>query len=164
MKTFILCFSALLLAISPAAVSAQDSDAAPPDVESLMTPEDFSRAGLDKLSEEERAHLSEWVERYREGAARGPVVQKAPSEMSEKERKIDKNFEIVAKVVPRFRGWSGRTVFKLDNGQVWQQRMRSSKLRYNGTESEVLVRKNMLGGYVLEHLETGRAVPVKRVE
>lgn len=164
MKTFILCFSAVLLAMSPAVLSAEDSDAGPPDVESLMTPEDFSRAGLDKLSEEERAHLSEWVERYREGATRGPVVQKAPSEMSEEERRAEKDFEVTAKVVPRFRGWSGRTIFKLDNGQVWQQRMRSSKLRYTGNDSEVLIRKNLFGGYVLEHLETGRAVPVKRVE
>ena len=164
MKSLILsCFFAIAL-LGAAPVPAEQDGDVPPDVETLMTPEDFQQSGLDKLSEAERAHLSEWVERYREGAVKGPTVNRPPSKMTEEERKADKNFEMVAKVVPRFRGWGGNTVFKLDNGQVWQQRIRSSTFRYNGDSSEVTVTKNMLGGYVLEHIESGRAIPVKRVE
>jgi hypothetical protein len=38
------------------------------------------------------------------------------------------------------------------------------RFRYGGSDSEVTVTKNLLGGYVLEHLDSGRAVPVKRVD
>jgi len=104
-----------------------------------MTPQDFSESGLDKLSPAELEHLSEWVERYREGAVVGPEVKKKPSQMNEEEKaeyqeKMDA--EIVAKVVPAFVGWSGKTVFKLDNGQVWVQRMPGT-FRYNGPDSTV---------------------------
>lgn len=164
MKTLIVYSFSVLLLLAATPASAQRDDASPPDVESLMTPEDFRQSGLDKLSDAERAHLSEWVERYREGAVKGPVVNKPPSEWTEEERQAEKNFEMVAKVVPRFLGWNGKTVFKLDNGQVWQQRIRSSPFLYKGDSSEVTVTKNLLGGYVLEHIESGRAIPVKRVD
>jgi hypothetical protein len=117
----------------------------------------------DELSDAERAHLSEWLERYREGAFVGPEVNKPPSEWTEAEKSAERNFQIVAKVVPSFRGWSGKTTFRLDNGQVWQQRM-PGRLSYSGGDSEVVVTKNLMGGYILEHVESGRSVLVKRVD
>lgn len=144
------------------AAALEDSEA--PDVESVMTPEDFEASGLSKLSEAERVHLSVWLERYRQGAVVGPEVQKPPSQWSEEERRAEREFQITAKVVPSFRGWSGKTVFRLDNGQTWQQRMASQKFRYNGGSSEVVISKNMLGGYVLEHVESERSALVKRVD
>lgn len=153
----------LTLALAGAYAYAQDADSEAPNVESLMTPEDFRASGLDKLSDAEREHLSEWLERYRQGAFVGPDVQRPPSEWTEEEKQAEKNFQIAAKVVPSFRGWYGKTTFRLDNGQIWQQRMRG-RLRYTGTSSEILITKNALGGYVLEHLETGRSVLVKRID
>jgi hypothetical protein len=163
MKILILSCFPLALALAGGPVWAQEDGSEVPDVESLMTTEDFQASGLDKLSDAERAHLSEWVKRYREGAFTGPQVSRPPSKQTEEEREADKNFEMVAKVVPKFWGWSGKTVFKLDNGQTWQQRM-PGRFRYGGSDSEVTVTKNLLGGYVLEHLDSGRAVPVKRVD
>ena len=154
----------MVLTVCQAAPAAAAEDSNAPDVETLMTPQDFKASGLEKLTAEERAHLSEWVERYREGAVQGPVVQKPPSKQSEEEKQAEGDYEVVAKVVPAFRGWNGKTVFRLDNGQVWQQRMRGSSFIYSGTDSEVMITKNLLGGYVLEHVETGRSVGVKRVD
>jgi hypothetical protein len=141
----------------------------PPDVSTLMTPEDFTESGLDKLSDAERAHLSAWVERYREGAVIGPVVHKKPSEMTEEEKveakqeeEILRPSEIVAKVVPSFKGWTGKTIFRLDNGQLWQQRQ-NGKLLYDGNDSNVTITKNALGKYVLRHEDTGRGIGVKRI-
>lgn len=163
MKTFILSILVSFLTLAGVfAAAPEDSEA--PDVESLMTPEDFEASGLDNLSDAERAHLSVWLERYRQGAVVGPEVQKPPSQWSEEERRAEREFQITAKVVPSFRGWSGRTVFRLDNGQIWQQRMASQKFRYNGGGSEVVISKNMLGGYVLEHVESERSTLVKRVD
>jgi hypothetical protein len=162
LKTVILSILALIFCLVAVPAAAQD-DSEAPNVEFLMTPEDFRASGLDKLSDAERAHLSEWLERYREGAFVGPEVNKPPSEWTEAEKSAERNFQIVAKVVPSFRGWSGKTTFRLDNGQVWQQRM-PGRLSYSGGDSEVVVTKNLMGGYILEHVESGRSVLVKRVD
>ena len=193
MRTIIIIFLALGVSISSAA---EDKDS--PEIRTLMTPEDFSEAGLDKLSDSERAHLSEWVARYREGAIKGPPVPGKPSPKvaqdttpttaseatsetasdstgetteeypggyrTQKEVKKDKKvkYQLVAKVIS-FSGWSGKSLFRLDNGQVWQQRT-PGKLRYNGTDSTVTITQNLMGKFVLKHQGTGRAVGVKRVD
>lgn len=122
-----------------------------------MSPEDFTASGLDKLSEAERAYLSAWLARYRTGMTLGPT----PPKTSE-QRAREKEIEIVAKVIPTFTGWSGKTVFQLDNGQIWQQRQ-TGKLRYTGGDSTVVISQNFLGGYMLKHPDSGRAVGVKRI-
>jgi hypothetical protein len=137
---------------------AQVADGNSPPVKSLMTPEDFSASGLDKLTEAERAHLSEWLVRYRQGATDGPKPPKTTEQRAE-----EQEVEIAAKVLPAFKGWSGKTIFRLDNGQVWQQRQ-SGKMRYSGSDSTVIIYQNMLGGYMLKHVDSGRAMGVERIE
>lgn len=158
----------VLLVLAVSSAGAADKNA-PPNIESLMTPEDYAASGLDQLTDEQRENLSEWVERYREGAVIGPVVHKPPSQMTEEEKveaeKIKEvlNADIVAKVIPAFRGWSGKTIFRLDNGQVWKQRM-PGRLRYSGPDSTVTIERNQLGKYILKHDDTGRGIGVARIE
>jgi hypothetical protein len=157
--------TAIFMILVFSAASAADKDT-PPSVQSLMTAEDYAASGLNKLSAAERERLSEWVERYREGAVVGPVVHKKPSEMTEEEKIEDKKVreaEIIAKVIPAFTGWSGKTIFHLDNGQFWQQRQ-PGKLRYEGPDSTVTISQNILGKYILKHADTGRAVGVARID
>ena len=163
MKTLFLSHFVIFVAIIAVPAVAQEDESSPPNVERLMSAEDFDLSGLDKLTDVERAHLSEWLEKYRQGAVKGPVVNKPPSQWTEEEKQAEKDFIIVAKVIPSFRGWSGKTTFRLDNGQVWKQRMTGS-MRYTGSNAEISITKNMMGRFVLEHGETGRSVLVKRVE
>lgn len=163
MKTFSLSCLWLVLSLPFTLVWAQDDGSAVPDVESLMSAEDFKASGLDKLTDAERAHFNEWLERYREGAEKGPVVQKPPSQWTEEQKQAEKDFNISAKVIPSFRGWSGKTTFRLDNGQTWQQRM-PGKFYYSGASTEVTITRNFMGRHVLEHVESGRSVLVKRVD
>ena len=79
----------------------------------------------------------------------------------EKEKKV--KYELVAKVVPAFIGWSGKTVFVLDNGQVWRQRTPGS-LRYSGSDSTVIITQNILGKFLMEHQDTGRSIGVRRID
>jgi len=192
LRTFIVLFLALGFSNS---VVADDKDS--PGIQTLMAPEDFTASGLDKLSDTERAHLSEWVDRYREGAIKGPAVpgkqrkEAAAAEVAAQEpapaatqdtgketsqeypeayktqdqKREDKKvkYELVAKVVPRFAGWSGKTVFSLDNGQVWRQRTTGS-LRYSGNDSTVIITQNMLGKFVMKHQDTGRSIGVRRID
>ena len=74
----------------------------------LMSPREFDAAGLNRLSADEVQILDRWVSEFafellRPGSGQGcsPAI----------ESKIDGDFE----------GWSGDTIFKLANGQIWQQ-------------------------------------------
>ena len=164
LKTRILT-ALLILAAGTCAVQADD-----PSVRDLMAPEDFKLSGLDRLSDEELAHLSEWVERYRSGTMDAPPPPpKKPSQMTvteraeyEEQKQAEKNFEMAAKVIPAFNGWSGKTVFRLDNGQSWQQRQPGT-LRYSEGDSNVVITRNFFGRYVLTHTATGRSIGVRRL-
>ena len=200
MRTFIFIFCVLGFSI---AYAADEKDA--PEIQTLMAPEDFSASGLDKLTDAEREHLSGWVDRYREGAIKGPPVpgkerkeaatvaattsaaaqESAPTttpdaapatteeypggyrteeqkkEQKEKGKKV--KYELVAKVVPKFIGWSGKTVFVLDNGQVWRQRT-PGKMRYSDSDSTVIITQNFIGKFMMEHQDTGRSIGVRRID
>jgi hypothetical protein len=78
------------------------------ELRNLMTREEFHASGLDKLSPQELATLDGWVGRL---VARVLANRKQAGCSSPIDSRIDGEFE----------GWSGHTVFPLENGQVWRQ-------------------------------------------
>lgn len=163
MKTFFLSNLLVLVAFFAVPLFADDQAENPPDVETLMSPEDFVLSGLDKLNEVERAHLSDWLEQYRTGTLKVVDTSEPGSDPVKSEKGSRKELALEAKVVPSFRGWRGKTIFRLDNGTVWQQRMAGTMI-YSGNSSDVVISRNIMGRYVLRHVETDRSVLVKRVE
>ncbi len=80
------------------------------DVRRFMSAGEFKAAGLDKLSSGELDALNEWLAKFAlqifqtaQGGGGGCA--------SVIESQIDGTFH----------GWSGETIFKLTNGQIWQQ-------------------------------------------
>lgn len=131
-----------------------------PDVRSLMTPEEFSAAGLGKLSPAEIEALNRWVVRYTAGEARivsvqSPVVREAI-------REFDAT-GIRSRISGEFRGWSGETVFRLENGQVWKQRLPGRWL-HRANSPEVEIKKNVMGYWMLRVLEADRGIGVSQVQ
>ena len=142
-----------------------------------MSAEDFNAAGLDKLSEAELAHLTRWLDGERQPltppAAPAPAAPAAPEpELTAEERfgqeqlkaepEPDVPTQINARIKDEFRGWDGKTVFRLDNGQVWQQRVGG---RYRGkkrVDPQVVIEKGRFG-YYLKLVEDGRSVGVRRL-
>ena len=147
-----LCLTLLLL--SPLAASADDVNF--PGVEGLMTPEEYRAAGMDTLSDEQRKALNAWLIRYT--AWEAPAQRRQSVEVREELKE-----DIVAHVQGAFTGWSGKTRFVLDNGQVWEQRI-DGRFTYNGSDTRVSISKNFLGYYILEHVASGRTVGVKRID
>jgi hypothetical protein len=145
---------ATLLACS--AALAQDS-ATFPGVEALMTPEEYRAAGLEKLTPAERGALNSFLIRYT--AEESQVLLNSDEEV----KKAVEEQEIVAVIQQPFKGWSGDTVFRLDNGQVWQQRQRGNYY-YTGSKPEVRITKNIMGFNKMELIENGKAVGVKRLK
>ena len=74
---------------------------------SLMTSGEFSAAGLGKLSSDELRILDRWVSVFAFDLLRTRHSGCSPP--------------IESKIDGQFRGWSGDTIFKLTNGQIWQQ-------------------------------------------
>jgi hypothetical protein len=67
-----------------------------------------------------------------------------------------------ARLVGDFKGWTGKTVFRLDNGQVWRQRS-ASTYRHKGSDMGVRFEQNWMGGWQMEVLSTGKSVLVKKM-
>ena len=128
-----------------------------PGIEKLMSPDEFSEAGLDKLGPEERQALDKWLVRYT--AWEAPTMRANNAEVQEAEN----SFEITDTIKQPFTGWSGKTYFYLESGQVWQQRI-SGRYHYGGDDTAVSFRRNLLGFHVMELQATKKKIGVKRIK
>lgn len=149
-----------------------------PGLRALMTEQEFEAAGLNTLSAEQLKALDDWladgsperpasINTEAAAAIEEPDAQVAPqSEIAPKARDSwrDRNRDdIESRVVDGFTGWRGETVFKLENGQVWRQRL-DGRHRYSGEPNpRVRITRNWLGFFELELIETGHSVGVSRV-
>lgn len=117
-------------------------------IQSLMTASEFEAAGLSKLSPKELAALNRWISSFAVSlvSAGGP----ASGEVIESE--IDGAFE----------GWSGETIFKLTNGQIWQQAEYDYEYEYEYRPKVTIYRSG--GQYRLKVEGMSQSVPVKRLK
>ncbi len=125
-----------------------------PGVEVLMTSEEQIETGVSKLTEAERSALNDWLIRYTVTDAK--IIRRTNPEVV----KAEQDTKILANIERPFDGWTGKTIFHLDNGQSWRQRM-SGKYRFKGDSTAVVIKKNLFGFYVMTLTETGRSIGVK---
>lgn len=93
-----------------------------------------------------------------------PVVATRAEEFGfENERLKKDKTEVVANYDGQFTGWSGGTLFKLDNGQVWKQ-SQSGRVSYKKDRPEITIRRGAFGSYRLSVEGLNRTVRVKRVK
>jgi hypothetical protein len=158
--TFALAVTLVMASLSIAVRAADDDGAARqkdfPGIQKLMTAEEFARAGLDQLTPEQVRALDDWLVRYTAGEAY--VVQTT----SEQVRAAVPEFRLEARIVPPFNGWSGQTLFRLDNGQVWRQRIKG-RYMFSGDDTRVVITRNLLGFYNMTLMSSGRSVGVEPV-
>ena len=165
---------ALLLCLLPGAAICDESQSFP-GIQRIMSPQQFRQMGLDKLTPEQLEMFNKWLigytsmerdvvrkqtiedesEKIRE-TVRQEVTKKVKEEAEEAER-------IVSRIDGPFEGWEGKTVFKLKNGQIWQQRI-SGRITIKATEPQVEITKNLFGFYVMHVLNTDYAIGVKRIK
>ncbi|MFK7912605.1 MAG: hypothetical protein AB8B93_01715 [Pseudomonadales bacterium] len=155
------------------------------DLRAQMPPAVFAKAGLDKLSAAELRVLERWLQGKRDVVSDGvqagqvadpqasspapvpaPVAEAASAASFGEEhlapRPQSRATKIRARIKGEFSGWSGKTLFRLDNGQVWRQRI-GGRYRSKLEAPEVEVFKGRFG-YYLKLVEGGRQVAVKRVK
>ena len=92
-----------------------------------------------------------------------PVTQKyvRVDTLDERSRNIQPDL-IRSRIDGTFKGWSGKTRFKLENGEIWQQRQ-SSTYMTTLESPEVVIRKGRMNFYTMEVPAIGRKVHVKRI-
>jgi hypothetical protein len=131
-----------------------------PDVRTLMTAEEFKEAGLERLSPSELEALNRWLGHY---SVRQASELRPHSEFVKEEvRKVEQE-GIRTRIAGEFNGWDGHTVFRLENGQVWQQRQ-PDKWHYSATSPEVELSRNFMGFWMLRVLDADRSVGVTRID
>lgn len=141
-----------------------------------MSPAEQASAGLDRLTPAERTFLDAWL-RMRFDQLEREVVEVKAATAAEVDRRVAeerrveraaaqavaKDLPFEAEVVAPFSGWTGKTVFKLNNGQIWQQRQQGN-YRHQAADNQVRFAQNFLGGWEMTVLSTGRTVGVKRLK
>lgn len=95
-------------------------------LEEQMTGKEFTAAGLDKLSDQELAALNAWIRSRAPATLAASSAGAASSTLvtTEDRRGFDDDEDrqpITSRIIGRFSGWDGQTVFKLENGMIWEQ-------------------------------------------
>lgn len=105
----------------------------------------------------------------RENAIEAEVERRVAEELAavqaaEVAEEATANEPFEATITGGFSGWSGKTVFALDNGQVWRQRTGSSRYRHTRGGNEVRFKRSFLGLWTMTVVSTGRSVGVRRID
>ena len=136
-----------------------------------------------EVREEAKAEVREQVKREAREQAKTEVRAEVKQEVREEvkreltaERKVqaearaglpsaDNEAVIRTRIVGKFNGWSGDTVFQLANGQTWVQANSSDSLWLPAMENpEVELRTSKIGGWKLFLVDQGFWLRVRRVK
>ncbi len=148
--------SLVVLGFSLTDIAAQSAE----KLEEKMTDDEFHASGLHRLSAGELNYLNQWLspeESKVEAASFGE--EQLPAQPPDPE---NEDAEIVTRISGGFAGWDGRTIFRLENAQIWQQRQ-AGKYHYRADSPEVILKRGNFG-YYLKIVNTGRQIPVKRLK
>lgn len=152
----VLFLSALLVFTVSAVNAEQDSHKTWAGIQKLMSAREFKAAGLDKLSPEELHQLDQWLVHFLAYDSQQVVRDDAAIQKLQKK-------PLRHRIPGHFSGWTGNTVFTLDNGEVWKQRL-SGVYKISLDNPEVEISKNMFGYYELRIVKTRRKIGVTRVK
>ncbi len=154
-----------------------------------MDKETAVTTGIYKLSESERAALIEWLnnsDEKTENVSKEQIKQQVRSEIIAENKQIEiikeeiirqektKNMgfskeesereEIHSSIVGEFKGWQGKNIFKLANGQIWKQAERASFYIPKRTNPKITIKPKSLKTWALYVDGFGRGVKVKRIK
>lgn len=148
----------LLLFSSSASLFAQSFSS----LEERMSQREYESAGLQKLSAEELAYLNRWL------LDRGLTASAAAADASDRVglpvERNPANDVVRSRLLGSFRGWSGDTVFRLENGQVWQQTGGGVLAGVNLDSPPVTIKKSLFGVWHLSVEGYNSRAKVQRLE
>jgi len=144
-------------------------------IEERMTGKEFTAAGLEKLTPEQLQSLNNWLRAHSvatlENANTSAVSQGGAVGASTDARGFENQAagdisdeDIVSAIKGEFSGWTGKTVFELENGMVWQQDEAGTFYMPATTGAVAVIDKGVLNTWNLNIEGYNRTVRVTRVK
>ncbi|WP_300614791.1 hypothetical protein [Dokdonella sp.] len=149
---------ALILLAAAGAVAAQTQS---PTLEERMSQAEFRSTGLDKLSPEELQRLNAWLQAHGGGTQTKYVSASGKPVFYPDSTERDL---IETRITGTFTGWRGKSVFRLDNGQEWQQAESGTFSAGEMDNPKVKIKPMMLGSWLMVVDGCGCSVRVQRVK
>jgi hypothetical protein len=120
-------------------------------IENLMSAAEFRDAGPTKLSVGELNHLNSWLNSFTNQIASATAKEtlKTPD-------------VVESQIEGDFKGWDGETIFKLTNGQIWQQAEYDYTYEYAYRPSVTIFKTS--GGYKMKVEDVEETIYVKRIK
>jgi hypothetical protein len=152
--------SRLALIFFAAASVVASAQTASPTLEERMSQSEFTAAGLDKLSPQELQQLNAWLETHASTNVKYVSSDGAPVFYLDSEERS----KIESSITGAFRGWRGKTVFTLENGQQWQQAESGAFDTREIDSPKVKIKPMLMGGWLMYIDRCGCELRVKRVK
>lgn len=135
-------------------------------LEERMTGSEFTESGLHKLSPEELETLNRWIRersvaKY-EGPPEGSTLPSAPGEVPAIERMARERFQ--SRIKGEFNGWTGETVFELENGMVWRQSENTTFFIPPVENPVVTIRPGIMSSWILSVEGYSSSTRVERIK
>ncbi|HVA54781.1 MAG TPA: hypothetical protein VNI53_03135 [Gammaproteobacteria bacterium] len=158
-------------------VVANAADSAQFDLLKDMSASDYRATGLDKLSDAQVKALSTWFANYESqhakecapsagmASASAPVAAASkPATLASAHQRVSDDDVTTSRISGKFSGWYGGTLFKLENGQTWEQTDDSVMTIAAMQNPEVTISKGAFNVYYLEVKGLVNSVPVRKVQ
>lgn len=135
-------------------------------LEERMSRAEFTAAGLQNLSPEQLKALNDWL-RINGLAPGAPVARgkSGPNDVPEFYPEEEDRQVIESSIAGNLDGWLGKSSFKLENGQVWQQADSSRMTGLGLSSPSVRIRPTLLGNWLMYIDGCGcKPLPVRRIK
>lgn len=130
------------------------------NLEERMSQNEMHAAGIDKLSATELKSLNSWLQLHSVGS-----LSKAHSAEDIFYPQDSDKVKVQDQIEGKFIGWRGHTVFKLKNGQEWQQAESGSGCtNYSTVDAKVTIKPMLLGSWLMYVDNTSCNLRVKRLK
>jgi hypothetical protein len=91
-------------------------------IDDVMSARELKDTGISGLTPSQREALNAWLNRYTAKVLKVAPTQSAKEPASPKSgTKSDCVPAVESTIEGDFNGWDGETIFKLDNGEIWEQ-------------------------------------------
>ncbi|MGQ0801970.1 MAG: hypothetical protein ACT4NL_17880 [Pseudomarimonas sp.] len=165
MRSLVFAIFTLVLPVLtlPTVALAQDFSS----LEERMSASEFKAAGLEKLSADELNALNLWLRQRATTSVAGSnaysAAQPDPNDLRGLPSAPSADGDIVSRIPGVFKGWSGRTRFELENGQVWEGLPENDSLAVNLVDPVVRIKKGLVGTWFLKVDGYNKAAKVRRI-
>jgi hypothetical protein len=140
-------------------------------LEEQMTGKEFTMAGLNKLSPEELAALNDWIRGRSLATLDAPAAATAAGaeattgdQRGFKSKDDEDETPINSRIIGRFSGWDGQTVFRLENGMIWVQDDKDTFYIKPTDNPQVTIERGMFGSWRLSVEGFNSECRVRRIQ